>query len=525
MTASSVAALDGLHVDVAIVGAGINGASAAQHLSAAGYRVLIVDQGDFADGATSRSSRLLHCGLRHLATGSNLWTTLLRPDRLARTMSTVRDDMLARDEIVRSIPHRVKPINFCLPIYADDPYPAWQMDTAFSMLRMMSPSGVPLEYRRYDSKKLDQVPIGPWLRDSAKLRSVAVFREYQFDWPERIALDALFDARRMGAMVHNYIHVEGLERIESKGHWRLSLSSARQRGAESRSTSSETAEVTADLVLNLAGAWVDGIIQKTGARIEPKCAGIKGIHIGVRLPHEFAEWGVFTYNSIGEPLYCLPWHGMHYIGLTRTPFKGDVAGVSATDQEIDWMIDETNRCLPKLAMTRGNVLFTWAGVNPLTSDPGNPQGSREIKIYDLAADGLPGILTLTGGPIMTHRRVAKRLVNAVRKRLSPSGSPQELSFQLDYPAAEKNSPRVASEDVSISRLVVERCARDELPGNLADLLIRRLGAGWASDQGLGLARPVAEIAAPYLGWSEERIDAEVSAYREYLGNARRRPGS
>jgi glycine/D-amino acid oxidase-like deaminating enzyme len=79
LAAASVTSLNGLHVDVAIVGAGINGASAAQHLSAAGYSVLVVDQGDFADGATSRSSRLLHCGLRDLATGSNIWTTLLQP--------------------------------------------------------------------------------------------------------------------------------------------------------------------------------------------------------------------------------------------------------------------------------------------------------------------------------------------------------------------------------------------------------------------------------------------------------------
>ena len=112
MTAPQIKAIDGSHFDVAIVGAGINGASTAQHLSAAGYRVLVVDQGDFANGATSRSSRLLHCGLRHLASGTNIWTTLLRPDRLAHSISTVRADMLARDEIVQTSPERVKPIHF-----------------------------------------------------------------------------------------------------------------------------------------------------------------------------------------------------------------------------------------------------------------------------------------------------------------------------------------------------------------------------------------------------------------------------
>ncbi len=519
MVAASVESLDGLHVDVAIIGAGINGASAAQHLSAAGFSVLVVDQGDFADGATSRSSRLLHCGLRHLAAGSNIWTTLLRPDRFARAIGIVRADMAARDEIVRTIPHRVKSFNFCLPIYADDPYAPWQMDAAFSILRILSPNGVPLDYRRYGPNDLSEVPFAPWLRDSAKLRSVAVFREYQFDWAERIALDALFDARRMGARVHNYTRVEGLERIASTGRWRLLLRSE----IEGENKGHETARVTADLVLNLAGAWVDRIIQKTGTTTEPKCIGLKGVHIAVRLPDELTDWGLFAYNSLGEPLYCLPWRGMHYIGLTRTPFEGDAAGVVATDEEIDWMIGETNRCLPNLALTRSDVLFTWAGVQPVTYDSQDPKETREIKIHDLAADGLPGILALTGGPIMTHRRVANRLVGAVSNRLSPSGSPQDLNFQPGDPATEQNAPRIVSEAASVSTLAVTRCARNEQPRSLADLLMRRLGLGWASDQGLALARPVAEAAASQLGWSDERVEAEINTYETHLNTARRRP--
>jgi len=352
-----------------------------------------------------------------------------------------------------------------------------------------------------------------------------VVREYQFDWAERIALDAWFDARRMGAQIHNYTRVEGLERIASKDRWRLSLRAVH----EIDNRVPKTAQVTAGLVLNLAGAWlagawVDRIIQKAGRTTEPKCMGLKGVHIAVRLPEEFADWGLFADNSLGEPLYCLPWRGMHYIGLTRTPFAGDAAGVVASDEEIDWMIGETNRCLPKLALTRNDVLFTWAGVQPVTYDSKDPKGNREIKIHDLAADGLPGILALTGGPIMTHRRVAKRLVGAVSNRLSPSGSPQDLSFQLEDPATERNAPRIVSEAASVSTLAVERCAQNEQPRGLADLLMRRLGLGWASDQGLALARPVAEAAAPHLGWSEARIDAEVDAYKAHLITARRRPG-
>ncbi|AZV78660.1 FAD-dependent oxidoreductase [Parasedimentitalea marina] len=505
--------LDHLHVDIAIIGAGINGASAAQHLSAAGYRVLVVDQGDFANGATSRSSRLLHCGLRHLATGTDFWQSLLRPDRLAKSMKTVRDDMLARDEIVHTIPNRVKPIKFCIPIYDDDQYSPWQMDAAFAALRLTSPRGVPLDYQRYSPTSQNDVPISPWLRDPDKLRSVAVFREYIFDWPERIALDAVFDARRMGAIVRNYTRVVDLKQQGQDPRWHLTLQSAHK----ITPSDSDTACVTADLVLNLAGAWVDDLIHQTGSNAAPKCTGIKGIHIALRLPEEFNDWGVFTYNSLGEPLYCLPFRGVHYVGLTRTPFTGDIAGVSASDQEIDWMISETNRCLPKLAISRDDILYSWAGVNPLTSDPEEPLGSREIKVHDLAPDGMPNLLALTGGPIMTHRRVARRLVKEITGRLSPTNTPQ----RPDYQGAQILSGQKGATSISADK--VERCVHDEMPRSLTDLLMRRLGLGWEPDQGVAQARSIAEVAAPHMGWSDARVDAELHAYQNHLAKARRRP--
>lgn len=495
--------LAGRHFDVAIVGAGINGASAAQHLAAAGYKVLIVDQGDFANGASGRSSRLLHCGLRHLATGTCMWSILRYPLRLARSLGTVRADMLARDDIVRTLPERVIPMKFCLPIYNDDPYAPWQIDAAFSMLRLTSPGGVPLDYRRYRKSELDQVPIAPWLRNHDKLLGVAVFREYIFDWPERIALDALFDARSMNATVHNYTRVEKL-RLADDGAWHLSL---RSDGWES------TAMVSANVVLNLSGAWVDQVTESAGGDATRKCQPIKGIHIAVQLPDEFSSWGVFTYNSFGEPLYCLPWRGIHYVGLTRTPFSGDASGVAATDDELDWMVAEANRCLPKLELTRASVLYSWAGVNPLTHDAAQPLGSRDIQVHDLSAEGSPNMFVLTGGPIMTHRRVANQLLRAVSRVLHPSGARKGLHI-LPASAQLDSQPNTFDEQVA-------HCARIEMPRTLDDLMMRRLGLGWDPDQGVRISRRVANIAAPVLGWPQSRVEQEIADYARHLRTHRR----
>ena len=124
---------------------------------------------------------------------------------------------------------------------------------------------------------------------------------------------------------------------------------------------------------------------------------------------------------------------------------------------------------------------------------------------------------------MTHRSVARRLLSVVSDHLAPSASSQDLEFQWPDCASEVSAPRIESDTFSVSTATVIRCARDEQPRSLADLLMRRLGAGWASDQGLALARPVAEVAASELGWSEVRIDAEVRDYARHLKTTRRCP--
>lgn len=514
--------LDGAHFDVAIAGAGINGASAAQHLAAAGYRVLLVEQADFANGATARSSRLLHCGLRHLASGRSLGASL-RPDRLLRALILARHDMLARDELVATIPARLRRIRFCLPIYADDAYAPWQLDAAFAVLRLLSPRGEPLDYRRYAPGGRHEIPFAESLREPAKLKSLAEFREYLFDWPERIALDALFDARRLGAEVRNYVRVERLVRESRDGRWRLLLQGMEPDSG--RPDGSAQVEVSVDILLNLAGAWVDELAARSGAAITPRCTGIRGVHIALRLPAEFSGWGLFLFNRIREPMYCLPMNDFHYVGLTRRLHRDAPGEVAASDDEIDWLLAEFNHCLPKLGLSRPDILFSWAGINPLTRDPAEPLGSREIRLHDFAGDGLANLLAVTGAPIMTHRRMARRIVAAVTKRLKPSGPAREANFRRVEQDCTATGDAIESETFTIARDAALRSARDEMPECLEDLLQRRLGAGWASDQGLTLARPVAEAVASELGWSTQRIEAEVAGYARRLATARRRPGT
>ena len=131
-----LAELEGRRFDVAVIGAGANGASAAQHLAGAGYSVLLIDKGDYASGSSSRSSRLLHCGLRYLAPGGSLWDFALHPSRLKTALTMAREAMLCRRQLVQTAPERVLPMTFHFPIWRDGVYRAWQVDLALAHPRV-----------------------------------------------------------------------------------------------------------------------------------------------------------------------------------------------------------------------------------------------------------------------------------------------------------------------------------------------------------------------------------------------------
>lgn len=507
---TSLEALDGRQFDVAIIGAGVNGAAAVQHLAAAGYSVLLVDKGDFGSGTSSRSSRLLHCGLRYLAPGSSVWEFALRPDRLAVALRMAKLAMQARAQFVQTSPARTRAMTFCFPIYEDGPYKTWQVDLAFRILGALGGKDVPLDYRRVGPAAVRDKPLLRWLRDPERLNSVAMFREYQFEWPERICLDAILDAERIGAVVRNYTAAERLEPLGEAG-WRIALADQLSPGVG--------ATVTAKLLLNAAGIWIDQVNARAQVARRPgrKITGTKGAHIVVRLPPECQPYGIATLNRLNEGFYCVPWRGLHYFGPTETYYEGDLEDIRTTEEEIDFLLGEANRLLPSLKLTHKDVIFTWAGVRPLTYDPALlPQGKRSRELHDLGREGMPNALALTAGPIMTHRSAGVEIAAAVARRLRPSGTPQDLSYApLLYPE-NQNSPPLLDDDTTVKLADLRHAASHEHATNLVDLLFRRTGAGWTETMAAAAASRAAEAVADLLGWDKARIEREVADYRAYL---------
>jgi glycerol-3-phosphate dehydrogenase len=503
----SLAGLSGATFDVAVIGGGINGASAAQHLAAAGYSVLLVEKGDFGSGSSGRSSRLLHCGLRYLAPGRSLLDFARHPSRFVAALQMARKAMEARSEFVRTSATQATAMRFCFPIYKGGPYRAWQVDLAFRLLQGLGPGDLPLDYARVPAPAAMRMPLLRWLRDPGELDSVAMFREYRLDWPERICVDSVLDAERLGAVVRN--HTEARIVARSRDGWSIDIAGV---DGAPPNPDAETVRVNAKFVLNVAGIWVDEVSRAAQPKARRRVLGTKGCHVLVKLPPDCADIGIATLNSKLEPFYCIPYRGYHYFGPTETLYEGDRDRICVTAEERAWLIGEANRLLPQLKLTDADVLMTWAGVRPLTFDENVPFGNRSRLIHDLASDGMPDVYAMTAGPVMTHRSAGRQLTDVVRQRIAPSGPARSPDYTPARFPEDSDSPLLLADgQAKLSDL--RHAARSEHARSLMDALFRRVGLGWrCAFTPAELAR-AADAMGGELGWSEARKEQEIRAFQ------------
>lgn len=492
--------------DVVVIGGGINGTSSARELARAGYAVLLVEKDDFAAGASSRSSRILHCGLRYFESPRPIRSFALHPVRFARALRMARASMQARYELATACAEHVRPFTMCFPIYKGGDIRGWHLDAGFRLLGHLGPKQPPLDYKRLTSDIEGQLPFARDLRDRQRLQAVATYREYVFDWPERLCVDAALEAEGLGATIRNFCSGRIIGR-DSDGLWQVELTETG--GAGVRST------VRAAVVLNMAGSWIDAVNADTGQATRRLVQGTKGAHILVRLPDAYRGFGIATLHRGGMPFYCLPSHEDYfYFGPTESLFEGDAANVSASEEDIDFLLAEANFMLPGLRLTRRDIAFTWAGVRPLTFDREQPMGRRTRDIHDLTDQGLPGLLAMTAGPIMTHRSAGREMCAAVAARLRPSSHPRAAA-----PKTAGVCARIGingSEPLpSVVRAAVQRAVEQEHARDLKGVLFTRTGLAWRRHLDRHEVAAAAEVAAPLLGWTQERTEQEVASFLEF----------
>ena len=506
---TKISEIDGTHFDVVVIGGGAAGASASQNLSAKGYKVLLVDKGDFGSGTSSRSSRLLYCGLAHLSPDYPMWKMILRPGDLLRRIHMARLAMKCRTQLVNTMPERLIPYTFFFPVHKGGDFPGWKVDLGFRALELIGFSKVRLHYRRLKVEQAKkQYGMVKYLAKNPSLKSVGVYKEYQYNWAERICMDTVLDAERLGATVCNYTEVAQLNSV-SDGSWEVIVNDVGEPGQQ--------AQVHATMLVNTAGPWVDKVIEKVGKPVQKKhLIGIKGVNLVVKLPPECEGQGLETISSIGEPYYCMPWGKYHFFGPTDTVFEGDPDDARVMPEEVNYILKEANFLFPSLNLTAADIVYSWCGVRPRTAATGQKNIIKLLSLHELGSEGMPNAIALTGVPIMNHRYAGEKIAERVAQSLKANLPPQTLSHAAKLFPKDAVFEPISSDYPTISVGNLRHAAQHEHVKTLTDLLFRRVGLGWTPAMGLDVARKAAFSVADILGWSNDEIDRQVESYERFV---------
>jgi glycerol-3-phosphate dehydrogenase len=502
--------------DVLVVGGGITGAAIARRAAQAGLRTALVEQRDFAWGTSSRSSKLVHGGLRYLAHGQ---------------IGVVRQSVAGREALLRVAPGLVEELGFLMPLYKGAK-PGRLMLTG-GLLAYDLLAGRRTHRHLSRAELLGLVP-------SLRAGGLTGGFRYADAWTDdaRLVLRVLADARAAGAVTLSYARVEETLRDAAGGVVGVALRDAA--GGE-RGGSGRTAEVRAPVVVNATGAAADALRGDVGGsrRIRP----LRGSHLffpAERFPLAGAVGS--SHPADGRPVFAYPWEGVTIVGTTDVDEPGDQSlEPRISPAEVAYLQEWVAHTFPSLGLTPGDAVASMAGVRPVIgtgkSDPSAE--SREHVVWEERS-----LVTVTGGKLTTFDAIARDALGRVAKRLGgrrvaggapldavPDEATGEAGPGLSPAARRRLVGRHGRETPSVlaaaqpgdldpvmgtadSWLDVRWAARSEGVVHLDDLLLRRVRLGLQlPDGGRDLFNRVKAVAQPELGWDDARWNAEEAAYR------------
>src|ERR1700749_3221306 len=446
--------------DGVFVGGGCTGAGAALDAASRGLRVALVEARDLASGTSSRSSKLIHGGLRYLEQFD---------------FKLVYEALRERDLLVSKLaPHLVKPVSFLYPLYkkvVERPY----VGAGLVLYDSMEGTRRPVPRHRHLSARgaLKRAPA----LSADRLAGAMLYYDAQVD-DARHTLTVARTAAAHSAVIGTRLSVVGLLRSAER------VTGARVRDEES----GRILEVSAEAVVICAGVWTDLVHELAGVQAGYKVRMSKGVHIVVPRAAVDADTGMIlrTEKSV---LFFIPW-GEHWIvGTTDTDFTGDRAEPVATEEDIEYILSAANRVLAR-PLTRGDVIAVYAGLRPLV-DPQAGNGAKpttKLSREHVVDVPVPGLASIAGGKFTTYRLMARDVVDAAvadfGRPLPGSVTDQVPLLGADGLAAVQPAAGRLAEDYGVSRAVVEHLLGRY--GTLAEELLNLI----RSDA--GLARPLAE---------------------------------
>ena len=460
--------------DVLVIGGGIVGAGVARDAAMRGLRTCIIDQQDFSAGTSSRSSRLLHGGIRYLAQAQ---------------IGLVREASREKMILHRIAPHLAEPLAFIFPTRKKSTWSFWKLAVGVKLYDLLCGrrnlgSSCVLNPRQ-------TLELLPGLHAEKLTGAVRYYDGLTND--ARLTLDTLRSAKQHGAIVSNYVRF--IDSELKHGLWHCELQNAE---------TAERLEVVAKCVVNATGPWSHNIPHsKTSLRLT------KGVHLVVersRLPVPDAV--VFAEND--RILFAIPWGERVILGTTDTDYDGPIGSPRCDPEDRRYVLDVVNEAFPSVDLKDQDVLSTWAGLRPLVADKrGNPSDvSRRHEI----TMSHPGWWDVTGGKLTSYRLMAEETLDALARFLNVSVRPCETA---KVPLLTNHDASAASGILPppVTREAVEHFCREEWAVHLDDVMIRRTSWRYYHSDHLAIAQTVADWMSCSLAWSNETKNEELTRYR------------
>ena len=471
-------------LDVLVIGGGIVGAGLARDAAMRGLRVGLVEQHDFAFGTSSRSSRLLHGGLRYLAQGR---------------VGLVREASVEKGILYQIAPHLAEPLAFIFPTYQGTTWPLWQLRIGVKIYdQLCSGRNLGKSGTLTRQEVLTRVPT---LASEGLTGGVRYFDAFTND--ARLVIDTLRSAARSGAVLANYLQFTGAK--VQGGLWYCELKDHLQAGSFN---------ARARALINATGPWAQSLPH---SRVKLRLT--KGIHLVVMR----SRLNVPEAVAISEGkrlLFVIPWGERVIIGTTDTDYQGPLDDLQATAADRDYLLRTVAEFFPAAALTETDILATWAGLRPLiASARGNPsQVPRGHQIDNPE----PGWWDVAGGKLTTYRLMAEQTLNQVVRwlktinKLPPRVKACGTASELLLPVAEtKGISGILPPP--IQKDLVEHYCQNEWAIHLKDVMIRRTGWHYYFPDAAVRAKQVADWMAESLDWSREQHAAEVGDYAALPG--------
>jgi glycerol-3-phosphate dehydrogenase len=522
LAANPRAPLNDQHFQVVVIGGGINGVAVARQCARAGKHTLLVEQNDFASGVTSRSTRIIHGGLRYLEHGE---------------LSLVRESLRERETLLRERSHLVHPMQFLLLLNETSKRSALKVRTGLWLYQRMA--GKP---RSEDASELEVKRFERAL-DAGHQWSFFNYEDAQCEFPERLVAEWLMEAVDAGAVVRNHMEALAVDVAHGRTHGVLLRDQITGRDAR----------VDAGWVINCSGPWADRVCQRSAIRMaKPMLGGVRGSHIVLPRFSGSPSAALYTEAIDGRPIFVLPWNDQILVGTTEVADNGDPAKTVPSSEEISYLLRSLTQLFPKAKLSAHSVKHAFAGIRPLPYSPDNRPSavSRQHILHDHADDGASHMLSVIGGKLTTAASLARDCarkigLNTMEPNTIAIGPGPALDPLLDDAVLEIARIGAISEEsargimewhgkraADIARMAlisaemrapicphtshvvaeVVEAYRKECAITLGDVLLRRvpvaLGACWSES----CSREAALRIGAVLGWNEQTMGANLEAF-------------